>query len=53
MPLSQSEQLVQELLTPLNANNTSSSTSGSSISDETTSVLQRVYGTSSGLNVLA
>jgi hypothetical protein len=50
---SQSAQLVQELLTPLNANNSSSSTSGSSISDETTSVLQRVYGTSSGLNVLA
>ena len=45
---SQSVQMVQELLSTLNVNSSSSG-----ISDSTTSVLERVYGSSGGLNVLA
>jgi ribosomal protein S20 len=45
---SQSSQIVQELLSTLSV-----SSSSSSISDSTTSVLDRVYGSSDGLNVLA
>jgi len=45
---SQSVQLVQELLSTVNVKSTSSGSS-----DSTTSVLQRVYGSTGGLNVLA
>jgi hypothetical protein len=44
---SQAVQTVGELLSTLNVNSSSAS-----ISDSTTSVLERVYGTSGGLNVL-
>jgi ribosomal protein S20 len=45
---SQSVQLVQELLSAVNVNSSSSSTP-----DSTTSVLEEVYGSRSGLNVVA
>lgn len=45
---SQSVQLVQELLSAVNVNSSSSSTP-----DSTTSVLEQVYGSRSGLNALA
>jgi hypothetical protein len=45
---SQAVQTVSELLSSLNVNSSSAS-----ISDSTTSVLERVYGTSGGLNVQA
>ncbi|MGA7080814.1 MAG: hypothetical protein WBQ43_12115 [Terriglobales bacterium] len=45
---SQSVQMVQQLLIPLNENGSSSSSS-----DNMTSVLERVYGSTGGLNVLA
>ncbi|MGB8011837.1 MAG: hypothetical protein WCF68_09510 [Terriglobales bacterium] len=45
---SQSAQLVQELLSTLNVDSSSSSSS-----DSATSVLEKVYGSSGGLNVLA
>jgi hypothetical protein len=49
---SQSVQLVDELLSPLDpSNSANNSSSSSSISDLTDSILESVYGSESGLNV--